>query len=240
MENVENMQTIKIAIDGPAGAGKTTISKELARFFGFLYVDTGAMYRAVALKAIRNHINLNDEDTITDMLETTSVNLKSTADGGYQVLLDDEDVSSLIRTLDIATAASQVATIQSVRIKLVEFQRKIAATDNVIMDGRDIGSYVLPHANIKIFLTATIEDRAVRRFKELQERGSATTFEQVKRDIKFRDKNDSSRAFAPLMVARDAMVVDTSDNSLDTSIELLKEIIREKLYELLYGAEANA
>lgn len=229
--------TIKIAIDGPAGAGKTTIAKLLAEYLDYLYVDTGAMYRAVALKALATDVDPTSATAIEKMLENTDITVVHEM-GSQRVILDGMDVSDQIRAVYVATAASDVGVHACVRNTLVEKQRALAADHNVVMDGRDIGTYVLPHADIKIFLTATTDDRAMRRYLELQAKGSTTTFEQVMKDLKYRDRNDSSRAIAPLMIASDALIVDTSDNTLEQSIIVLKEIIQEKLYDIIQHRQA--
>jgi cytidylate kinase len=231
--------TIKVAIDGPAGAGKTTISRELARHFEYVYIDTGAMYRAIALKTVRKNLLPDDISAIADMLENTDVMLNYN-DNVQKVFLDGEDISEKIRVPEISGIASDVSALLPVRKKMVDLQRKMAAHHDVIMDGRDIGTYVLPHANIKIFLTATTEDRAHRRFRELEETGVITTIEDVRKDIMRRDKNDSSRDIAPLMVASDAIIVDTSDNTLQQSITILREIIQERLHEILQQHQENS
>lgn len=226
------METIKIAIDGPAGAGKTTLSKKLADIFGLVYIDTGAMYRAIALKARRTGCDITNEDDVAQLLFNTQIDILHLSSEQI-IMLDGEDVSTEIRDPEISVAASDVATIPAVRLKLVEMQRNIARQHDVIMDGRDIASYVLPHADLKIFLTATLDDRALRRCRELEEHGLPADFETVKRDIKYRDKNDSTRGFAPLMVVPDALIIDTSENSLEESMEILTQIIRERLEDVL-------
>jgi len=225
----ELMKNVTIAIDGPAGAGKSTISKIIANELGFIYIDTGAMYRAVGLKAIRNNLNTSkDIQEIIDMIKDISVEIKH-GQHSQLIFLDGEDVTSQIRTPEVSIAASDVSAIPAVRIKLVDLQRKLAENDDVVMDGRDIGSNVLPNANIKIYLTATSDDRAKRRYDELIEKGTPCDFDTVKADMEYRDANDSNRAFAPLMVADGAIVVDTSGNSLEESIELLLITIKERL-----------
>ncbi|WHH59463.1 (d)CMP kinase [Petroclostridium sp. X23] len=222
------MTTIKVAIDGPAGAGKSTIAKIVAKQLGFIYIDTGAMYRAVALKAIKNNINTKEANKICIILENIDINIKHDEDGQV-VLLDGEDVTQAIRTPEVSVGASNVAAIPQVRIKLVELQRMLAAQNNVIMDGRDIGTYVLPDADIKIFLTASVEDRARRRYEEMKLKYSDCSFEQVKKDIEYRDKNDSSREFAPLKAAEDAVIIDTTNNDLEQSVAVVSNLIRERL-----------
>ncbi|MBZ4645774.1 MAG: CMP/dCMP kinase [Petroclostridium sp.] len=222
------MSTIKIAIDGPAGAGKSTIAKIVAKQLGFIYIDTGAMYRAVALKAIKNNIDTKDTDKVCSILHDLDIDIKYD-NNGQVVFLDGQDVTQEIRTPEVSIGASNVAAIPEVRIKLVELQRKLAASNNVIMDGRDIGTYVLPDADIKIFLTASVEDRAKRRYEEMIAKNSFCSLEEVKKDIEYRDKNDSSRAFAPLKIAEDAVVIDTTGNELEESLNIVLQLIKERL-----------
>lgn len=212
-----------VAIDGPAGAGKSTVAKEAAKQLGAVYVDTGAMYRAVALYAILN--NLDDESLIGE-LDNIKISLKY-IDGVQKIYLLGEDVSDKIRTPEVSMGASKVATMPEVRIKLVELQRALADDQSVIMDGRDIGTYVFPNADVKIFLTASAEERAERRYKELIEKGMDTTKEEILADIIKRDKNDSGRSFAPLKKADDAVLVDSSKLSLEESIARVVQIISE-------------
>ena len=218
----------KIAIDGPAGAGKSTISKKVASELGFVYIDTGAMYRAVGLKAVREGVETTDEKGVSALLEKLDIDIRH---NGIQqhIFLDGEDVSSLIRTPEISIAASNVSKIPAVRLEMVDMQRKLAGNHDVVMDGRDIASYVLPDAEIKIFLTASVDARAKRRFDELCEKGENVSLEEVKNDMIFRDKNDSTREFAPLKIADDAKVIDTSELTLDESIAAVKDYIRKSL-----------
>lgn len=220
---------IAVAIDGPAGAGKSTVSKAAARELGFLYIDTGAMYRAAALFAISNGIDIvNAPERLVKILDEMSIRI-SYDRRGQRVFLNGEDVSEDIRTNEISKAASNVAKIPEVRTRLVKLQRDMAERGNVIMDGRDICSTVLPNAQVKIFLTASVEARAKRRYKELMEKGMDTTLETVKRDIMARDKNDSERAVSPLKQAEDALLVDTSDMNFDGVVEKIKDMIKEVL-----------
>lgn len=222
------MSTTKIAIDGPAGAGKSTIAKIIAKQLGFLYIDTGAMYRAVALKAIKNNIDTLAANEVIIMMNDLHIDI-SHNDDGQVILLDGEDVTTAIRTPEVSVGASNVAVIPQVRIKLVELQRMLAEQNNVIMDGRDIGTYVLPDASIKIFLTASVEDRARRRYEELKLKYNDCSLEEVKKDIEYRDKNDSSREFAPLRAAEDAIIMDTSGNDLEQSVNIILNLIKERL-----------
>lgn len=223
------MSNISIAIDGPAGAGKSTISKIVASEMGFVYIDTGAMYRASALYAINNGIDIvNNRKKLISKLDDIKISLKYT-EQGQRIFLGGTDVSERIREADVSLGASNIAVIPEVRLKLVDMQRELAKKDNVIMDGRDIGTYVLPDADIKIFLTASLDARAKRRYDELIEKGSECNFEDVKKDMAYRDKNDSEREFAPLKQADDAILVDTTDKNLDEAVECIKNIIKEKI-----------
>lgn len=220
---------MKIAIDGPGGAGKSTLSKKLAKHFNLVYIDTGAMYRAAGLACVRKGINIKEQpkDAI-NIVENTTIDLIPD-EAGQKIILNGEDVTGLIRTPEISMAASDVSAIPEVRIRLVEMQRKLAETKDVIMDGRDIGTYVLPDAPIKIFLTASPEERAKRRFLELTERGEACRYEDVLAELLTRDKNDSTRAFSPLKQAEDSILVDTSEMNFDDSLTHLITIIQERL-----------
>lgn len=223
------MKTVSVAIDGPSGAGKSTIAKVAAKRLGFTYIDTGAMYRTVALYALENGIDTKNKD---GALETALPNITidiSYQDGNQHIFLNGEDVSEQIRTPQVSMGASDVATVPAVRLKLVELQRALARRQNVIMDGRDIGTYVLPDAEIKIFLTADVEDRARRRYEELIQKGNSVRFEDVLEDMKQRDRNDSARAFAPLRQAEDAERIDTTGASLDESVERILSSIQKRL-----------
>lgn len=218
---------IAVAIDGPAGAGKSSVSKAAAKSMGFVYIDTGAMYRSVALYAIRNGIDCkNEAEKLISVLDDVKIAIKY-KDGAQHIYLSGEDVSEEIRREEVSVGASDVAVIPEVRKKLVSIQRNMAKTANVIMDGRDICSYVLPNAQVKIFLTASVEERASRRYKELTEKGVSCDFEKIKRDIEYRDKNDSERKTAPLKRAEDAVLLDTSEMSFDESVEAVKSLIKK-------------
>lgn len=219
---------ISIAIDGPAGAGKSTIAKGVAKKFGYIYVDTGAIYRTLAYYMLSNNILPEQTDKIISNLNNAKVEIKY-IDGTQCVLLNGEDVSGKIRTPQISMAASTVSAIPEVRTHLLSIQRDLAKENNVIMDGRDIGTVVLPNATIKIFLTASVECRADRRYKEMVEKGIEGTLEEVIEDIKVRDYNDSHRAVAPLKTADDATVIDTSWQSLEQSIKQIEDFITERL-----------
>ena len=216
-----------IAIDGPAGAGKSTIAKFIAKSLGLVYIDTGAMYRAVGLKAKRSGITCSEVDKIDEMLKNTVVELKND-NGNTVVYLDGEDVSSEIRTPEISRMASDISAVPVVRYALVEMQRAMAKKIDAILDGRDIGTFVLPDADVKIFLTASVEERAQRRYKELSERGETVNYEDVRSDIEQRDYNDSHRALAPLKKADDATEVDTTGMTIDEVCEKIISIVRNK------------
>lgn len=218
---------MKIAIDGPAGAGKSTISKGAAKRLGFVYIDTGAMYRAIGLAAVRRGIDTADAEGVKSILGDVDVEIRHN-ENGQLIFLNGEDVSADIRLPEISVAASDVAVIPEVRLKLVELQRKLAADTDVIMDGRDIGTYVLPDAELKIYLTASVEERANRRCRELKEKGVETDFEAVKADIEYRDKNDSGREFAPLKPADDSVYMDNTDMTLEESIDKVCELAQSR------------
>ncbi len=219
---------VAIAIDGPSGAGKSTIAKRLAATLGYVYVDTGAMYRTVGLATLRKGIQSEDTAAVIAALSDINVSI-AYVDGTQRVLLNGEDVSDQIRTPEVSMAASTTSAIPKVRKFLFETQQKLARENNVIMDGRDIGTVVLPDAKVKIFLSASVEDRARRRFDELKEKGMDVLFEDVLEDMKQRDYNDSHRDVAPLKPADDAVSVDTTGNTLEESVALLESIVKERL-----------
>ena len=219
---------MKIAIDGPAGAGKSSIAKLAAKELGFIYIDTGAMYRASALYAIQNGIEICEKSFTDDVLNKIKIDIKYD-ENGQIILLCGKDVSKRIREADVSIGASDIAVIPAVRLKLVELQRELARGNNVIMDGRDIGTYVLPDAELKIYLTASSEERANRRLKELHEKGQTADFEQVKRDIEYRDKNDSEREFAPLRQAEDAVLIDSTNMTIDEVKNSILALAKERM-----------
>ena len=221
--------SIAIAIDGPAGAGKSSLSKEVAKELSFIYVDTGALYRTIGLAASRKGISKDDKDGIVSLLDEIEVKLAFNDEGTQIVLLNGEDVSGFIRTPQASMYASAVSAIPEVRAFLLDLQRNMAKNDNVIMDGRDIGTVVLPDAKIKIFLTASAEKRAMRRYKENIEKGIEVSYEEVLKDVNERDYNDSHRAIAPLKPADDSVIVDTSDYDFEGSKNLLLKVIRERM-----------
>ena len=225
------MHTIKIAIDGPAGAGKSTIAKVVASHLGYVYIDTGAMYRAVALKAIRSNINLQNTDKVRELSKHLDITIAHNQDGQV-IMLDGEDVTKDIRAPEVSMGASYVASVLEVRTKLVDIQRALAKQHNVVMDGRDISTNVLPSAQIKIFLTASVEERAKRRYEEMIEKGNACDLQEVKKEIEQRDLNDRTRKISPLRVAKDAFVIDTSGQVLAESINEMLLFIEKKLHKI--------
>lgn len=221
-------EIINVAVDGPAGAGKSTVSRAAAKAMGYIYVDTGALYRAVGVNTLRNGIDTKDRQAVAESLSDISVNLVF-ENGEQKVLLNGEDVSAEIRTPDASMAASDVSAVPKVRDFLFDLQRNIASMNNCIMDGRDIGTVVLPNAKVKVFLTASPEERAMRRFRELSEKGSTVKYEEVLEDLIKRDYNDSHREVAPLKQADDAVLLDTTGMTLEQSVESLIRIIKEKV-----------
>lgn len=219
---------ISVAIDGPSGAGKSTLAKRLAKELGYLYVDTGAMYRSIGLYALRQGVDPKDEAAVTALLPQIQIELRY-VDGAQRVLLCGEDVSEAIRAEEVGMATSAVSAHPPVRAFLLELQRGMARTHDILMDGRDIGTVILPNASVKIFLTASAEARATRRFRELQEKGVDTDFETVLEDIRRRDYQDSHRATAPLRQAEDAVLVDTSEMDLEESFQALKSLILSRI-----------
>jgi cytidylate kinase len=224
------MKKVAIAIDGPSGAGKSSIAKALAKKLGIVYVDTGAIYRTVGLYIWRNNVDSKDASKIISMLPEISVKL-AYVDGTQHIFLNGEDVSGLIRTETISKYASDVSAIPEVRAFLLSLQRDMAKENSVIMDGRDIGTVVLPDAEVKIFLTASAEVRAQRRYKELIEKGEKVVFEDVLAAIITRDTNDSSRATAPLKAADDAVILDSSDINAEQTLNAAIDIINSKIAE---------
>ena len=218
-----------IAIDGPSGAGKSTVARAAAKHFGFIYVDTGAIYRSVGLAAHRRGLDTKDETAVSAMLPEINIEIRYNDEGEQRMFLDGEDVSAEIRLPEISICASNVSAMPAVRVYLLEMQRRMARAHNVIMDGRDIGTVVLPDAELKIFLTASAAARAQRRLLELQGKGVKADYDEVLRDIEYRDKQDTSRAAAPLKAADDAVRVDTSDIDFEQSAALLRSIVRERL-----------
>ena len=216
--------TNNIAIDGPAGAGKSTIAKKLAKELGYIYVDTGAMYRAMAYHFLQNNIASDNESEIAKSCKNVDVSI-SYIDGEQQVLLNGQNISDKIRNEEVGNIASATSVYPVVRTKLVELQRQLASKENVIMDGRDIGTVVLPNANVKIYLTASSKVRAKRRFDELTAKGEDCNFDDIEKDIIDRDYRDMHRETSPLKQADDAILLDTSDMNIDQVVSRMKEII---------------
>lgn len=222
------MAYLNIAIDGPAGSGKSTIAKHIANTMGILYLDTGAMYRAMALKMLRKGISIADTQAVLNELPSTEV-FAENKNGTQVTYLDGEDVSSLIRTNEVSKGASDIAVIPEVRIKLVALQRKIAQVSDVVMDGRDIGSYVIPETENKFYVTATSKERAKRRLLELNQKGMNLdkTLEEMQAEIEDRDRVDSTRKFAPLVQTEDAIFVDTTDMTIEQAVNYVMERIKK-------------
>lgn len=218
-------EKLQIAIDGPAGAGKSTIAKAIAKRLGIFYIDTGAMYRAITYKALSLNISLDQEKIITDIAWQTDITLEH--DHAGRVFCDGQDVTAAIRSPEVTRGVSVIATYSGVRERLVELQRQEAGRGSVVMDGRDIGTYVLPKADLKIFLTATAEERAKRRWLELQKSGKSLTFQEVKQDMEIRDQTDQQRKVSPLVPAADAVLLDTTGLSIEEIVERIIRLIRD-------------
>lgn len=218
-----------IAIDGPSGAGKSSLARAAAAQFGFIYVDTGAIYRTVGLAAYRRGLDRHDENAVKTMLPELKIEMRYNEAGEQRMFLNGDDVSAEIREPEISICASDVSALPAVRAFLLEMQRKMAREHSVIMDGRDIGTVVLPQAELKIFLTASAKARAERRLLELRRKGIESSFEEVLRDIEYRDEQDTARAAAPLKKADDAVLVDTSGIDFEQSLALLCGIMEKRL-----------
>lgn len=218
-----------IAVDGPAGAGKSSLSKKLAEVYGLVYLDTGAIYRTVGLACYRRGVDRKDETAVSAVLPELDIRIRYNEEGQQRMILNGEDVSEAIRMPEISLCASEVSALPSCRAYLLDMQRRFAREYNVILDGRDIGTVVLPDADLKIYLTASSEARAQRRFLELQQKGVEANFEEVLRDIILRDEQDMNRAIAPLRQAEDAVLVDTSELNLQESLEALCALVDERL-----------
>lgn len=216
-----------IAIDGPAGAGKSTIAKSIAKKLGIIYVDTGAMYRAIGLYLLRNNISIEEDDKIIEACNNVNITIEY-ENGEQQVLLNNENITNLIRTEEVGNMASAAAAKKAVRGKLLDLQRDLAAKTSVIMDGRDIGTYVLPNADVKIYLTASSSERAKRRWMELTQKGVTCDINEIEKDIIDRDHRDMNREIAPLKQAEDAILVDSSHLSIEEVIHTIIEIYNEK------------
>lgn len=224
------MVPFAIAIDGPAGAGKSTLVKMLSEKTNFKYVDTGAMYRTVALKVIQSGLNTKKREDVLKVLDILNMEVMFNNDGQV-IYLDGEEVNSKIRTPQVSEGSSDVAVIPEVRKKLVEIQRKMAKHEDVIMDGRDIGTIVLPNAQIKIFLTATVEERAKRRYNELINKGFNPSFEEIKKSIEERDHQDSNRECDPLIPADDAIIIDSTNKSVEDIVNIITDLVNELMYK---------
>ncbi|TWI58836.1 (d)CMP kinase [Halalkalibacter nanhaiisediminis] len=218
---------MQIAIDGPAGAGKSTVAKLVAEKLSFLYIDTGAMYRALTYAALQRKVNLQDGNLLKELLDTIVIRLAHTQNG-FQVFLNDEDVTEQIRSADVTSNVSLVSSHEPVRLEMVERQRQLAENGRTVLDGRDIGTYVLPDAEVKIFLTASVDERAKRRHEELLAKGIASDFDQLKKDIAHRDQLDSTRAFAPLKKASDAVEIDSTTLSIQDVVLAIIDIVKER------------
>ncbi len=218
---------ISVAIDGPAGAGKSSVAKHVAKDMGYVYIDTGAMYRAVAVWAIENGVDYdNDKDTLVNSLDKIKIDI-SYGDDVQRMKLNGKDVTERIRENDASMGASAVATIPEIRVFLVDMQRKMAEKGGVIMDGRDIGTAVLPNAELKIYLTASVDERASRRYKEYIEKGIECDYDTIREDVIKRDHNDMTRSASPLKQADDAVLLDTTDKSFDEAVDTIKEMIKD-------------
>ena len=220
--------SFNVAIDGPAGAGKSTIAKLVAKEMGYIYVDTGAMYRAVALDVLRQGIAPEDEVSIAQVCENVVVEIKY-VDGAQQVLLNGENVTTMIREEAVGNMASATSVYSCVRSKLLSLQQELASKEDVIMDGRDIGTCVLPNAQVKIFLTASVETRANRRYKELQDKGVECNLQEIMKDIEDRDYRDMNREISPLKQAEDAILVDSSDMTIDEVVNCIVSHCKERV-----------
>jgi cytidylate kinase len=222
------MKNFNLAIDGPAGAGKSTIAKRLAKQLGFIYVDTGAMYRAMALYFIRNNIEASDTVRIEAACEEVDITIEY-KDGEQNVILNGENVNGLIRTEEVGNMASASSVNKTVRLKLVELQQNLAKKESVVMDGRDIGTCVLPDADLKIYLTATSKERARRRWEELKSKGVTADLEAIEQDIIDRDQRDMTREHSPLRQAEDAVLLDSSDLTIDEVVDKLLQLYQESV-----------
>ncbi|MDD3174251.1 MAG: (d)CMP kinase [Herbinix sp.] len=220
------MKNFNLAIDGPAGAGKSTIAKKIAKQLGFIYVDTGAMYRAMALYFLRNKIEASQVDRIEEACKNVNVTIEY-KEGEQLVMLNGENVNGFIRTEEVGNMASASSVNRTVRLKLVELQQELAKKENVVMDGRDIGTYVLPNADLKIYLTASSKERARRRWAELKEKGIDADIDSIEKDIIERDHRDMTREFAPLKQAEDAIYLDTSDMPIEVVVETIINLIQK-------------
>lgn len=214
-----------IAIDGPAGAGKSTVAKRVAKELGYIYVDTGALYRALAVFFLKQGLKPEDREEIAEVCKRAKVSIEYEK-GIQQVYLNEENVTGMLRTEEVGNMASVSSAIKEVREQLLELQRELARTKDVVMDGRDIGTNILPNADVKVYLTASVETRAKRRYDELQEKGIVCDFHEIAHDIEERDKRDMNREIAPLMQAEDAVLVDSSDMTIDEVVNTIKTLCK--------------
>ncbi len=221
------MKKLIIAIDGPAASGKSSTARRLAESLGYLYIDSGAMYRACALEACRLGISLDDHSSLKGMIGSIDIDLKQ-SETGNRVLVNESDVTDLIREEKISRLASDISAIGFVRERMVELQRKIGENGGVVMDGRDIGTVVFPHADVKFFMIANVEERAKRRYQELIDKGCSADLTSVLADLKQRDENDTNRAIAPLKPAHDSILIDTTKLTLDDQVRILNQHIRQR------------
>lgn len=220
--------SFSIAIDGPAAAGKSTVAKQVAKILNCVYIDTGAMYRAITWYALSKGVDPKDEEKVTALLPEIDLSLR--LDG--KVVVNDQDITKEIRTTEVADNVSYIASYKKIRLHLVELQRKMSKNVSVVMDGRDIGSYVLPHADVKIFQVASVETRAVRRYKENLEKGINCSIEEIEENLRKRDYIDSHREFASLKKAEDSFVLDTSNMTIDEAVNAIIKIVKNKLGEV--------
>jgi len=228
------LSKFSIAIDGPAGAGKSTVAKIIAKRLNILYLDTGAMYRTVAYGVLQENADTADREQVLSIIDFINISVEH-SDDKQRMYLNNKDVTEAIRTVEISRAASTIAVIPKVRLKLVEMQRNIAKRHSVVLDGRDIGTYVLPNADIKFFMEATLEERGRRRWKEMQGNGDNLTLQSVTEEIRLRDLNDSSRDFAPLCKAQDAIAIDTTDKTIEQVVEEMVKCILIKFPQFKIG-----
>ncbi|MFD2617658.1 (d)CMP kinase [Terrilactibacillus laevilacticus] len=221
-------ENFQVAIDGPAAAGKSTVAKKVAKICSFIYIDTGAMYRALTFKALEKKVDLTDGQKLKSILDRAIIKLKPT-ENGQRVILDGEDVSEVIRYQNVTNAVSLVSSHREVREEMVLRQRKLAENTGVVMDGRDIGTHVLPNADVKIFLKASVEERALRRYKEVLAKNIETvSLEKLQEEIALRDKKDSEREVSPLVKAVDAIEIDTTSLSIDDVVDRILELVKER------------
>ncbi len=229
MDDKQSTRRGIVAVDGPAGAGKSTVARLLADHLEYLYLDTGAMYRALAYKALKHGIDLRDDESLADLLKDTEIILQGQGQGGVQVRLDNHDVTDELRTPSVNASVSQVAGLKTVRTEMVRRQRHLAENGGVVMDGRDIGTFVLPEADVKFYLTASLKARSQRRFDELARRGYPVEFRRIQEEISHRDLLDESRHLAPLAQAHDAIRIDSTDMEVEDVLARMLAVCRQRL-----------